>query len=592
MKKSTAALAMLIYLLLFWATAFADVSVTLKMDRVEATLVDTVQMQVSVSGTRAGNAAPVLKGMESFQVTQGGTSSRVEIVNGSVSSSVDFTYFIQPQKTGTFTIGPAEIEVDGRKLSSNTVTLDVTKASQSSGAGTGTGPVFIEASISTDDIYVEEQSIYTIKLYHRVDVDELSLKLPEVAHVSFKQLGQPHNYQTVYAGVSYAVMEVRYALLASKAGGFVIGPSRMNMIVPQAGGRSMFNNFFNDPFFKDPFSSFSSGRPLHLSTRPIDLTVHDLPQKDKPADFSGLVGDFKMTSQLEPARLKAGESATLTIRVSGRGNTTRIPDIDFPELSFAQVYGDQPVLESTSNGHGIGGTKTMKWALVPEKEGRFEIPEFMLSFFNPDTHTYHTLRTPRQALTVLPGKKQEVAVFNASSHIGKNHQEPLKRKIQQIGEDILPIHTAAKDLSVPFRTLASGWRFWPTLFGPVIVYLLLLAGSNLRNRSRQGLKRSRAKNAFRKFKKRYQAVQNDGAGILDAFTAYLNDKLNLCIGTLTADDMVRFLGKQHVNGEVVNKIRQNIEMIESAVYAGNDVKKANMADDFLKLVKALEKEIR
>ena len=149
-------------------------------------------MEIRVSGSRKSDEPPVLKGLESFLVTTGGTSSRVEIINGKVNSGVDYTYFIQPQKTGTFKIGPIRVTVDGKTFESETQSLVVRAASQS--GGSDPGPVFVKASVSSQDIYVDEQVIYTLKLYYRVNVGNLSLSLPEMEYVSFQQLGRPLEY--------------------------------------------------------------------------------------------------------------------------------------------------------------------------------------------------------------------------------------------------------------------------------------------------------------------------------------------------------------------------------------------------------------
>ena len=85
--------------------ACAKVSVSLRLDRSEATLADSIRMVVSVSGTRDSDLEPTLQGLEPFTVTVGGTSSRLEIINGQVNAGVDYTYFLQPKKTGSFQIG-------------------------------------------------------------------------------------------------------------------------------------------------------------------------------------------------------------------------------------------------------------------------------------------------------------------------------------------------------------------------------------------------------------------------------------------------------------------------------------------------------
>lgn len=584
MKKIAATMVLILSCLLVPTPGAAEVGVTLRLERTEATPADTVRMQVSVSGTRNGDQAPVIRGLESFQVTRGGTSSRVQIINGEMNAGIDYSYFIQPRKTGTFTIGPAEVEVNGTKLQSNVVTLEVREVSQQTGRDRGT--VFVESSLSSDDVYTEEQTIYTIKLFYRVGVDNLSLDLPEIAHVTFKQLGRPGEYQTSVEGKTYGVVEIRYALVASRAGSYAIGPATMKMTVRQRGGRSRFDDFFRDPF------AGSSGRPVTVGTAPVELTVHGLPPAGRPADFSGLVGDFRVESTLEPAELKAGESATLTIRVSGRGNARRIPDITLPEMPFARTYCDQPVLETTEDNDGIGGTKTMKWALVPEEAGTYRVPPVTLSFFNPDTERYSTLKTPAYTLSVSPGEKPGVTSFQVAPGAGKPAGESAKQEVRQVGRDILPIHTAAGNLAVPFRGLATGWRFWLCVFGPLLVYLAFLGGMRVYTRSPEHLSQLRSRNAYRSLQKRCHRRGTGGTDLIDAVTEYLNDRFGLSIGVLTADDAMRVLQEQGAHTDTADHIRLIIQRLERSVYAGEDLRDTGAAQELLKLVKKLEKEIR
>lgn len=584
MKKVVAGIVFILLSLLFSSWVGAEVSVTLSLDRVEATLEDSVRMEVSVSGSRDSDATPLLNGLGDFMVTEGGRASRVEIINGKINSGITYTYFIQPRKTGTFKIGPVSIKKDGRTLKSNIAMLTVKASSQQSGHDRK--PVFLEALISSHDIYVEQQALYTLKLYRRVNVDNLSLNLPEMEHIVFKQLGRPNEYQTTYAGEAYQVLEIRYALLTSKEGDYAIDPCKMNMTVRYQRRRSSFEDFFNDPFF----SSFS-GRAMTVASKPLELKVLALPEDGKPADFSGLVGNFQVKSRLEPASLKAGESATLTVQVSGRGNINQIPDIDLPEMPFARIYRDQPVLKTEQDAHGIKGTKTMKWAIVPEKAGKVETPVLSLSFFNPDTKKYNALHTPVHTLSVLPGETQKIAAFQSSPGAGKTAKSPIKKEIQQIGEDILPIHTSANALSVPYRTLSTGWCFRLVLIGPLLIYLMLLGGLKLRNQSPERMALSKSRNAFKTLTKRCRQDQPCCADLIDVFKNYLNDRFGLSIGALTADDAARLLQDKGVEPETAKKMRSLIRRLENAVYAGEDLQNTDAANDLIELVKTLEKEI-
>ena len=588
MKKIAATIGFIILAALYPSLSSADVNVALQLERTEASLVDTIQMEVRVSGVRNSDTTPILHGLEAFLVRSGGTSSRIEIINGKVSAGLTYTYFIQPQKTGTFEIGPAEINVDGEKMDSNTVKLVVKAAAERN--GTDRTPVFLEASIASPDVYVEEQVLYILKLYRRVNVNNLTLSLPQLEHIAFKQLGKPRDYQATVAGSTYYVLEVRYSLSASKEGAYLIGPSKMNMTVRGRRSQSLLDDFFKDSFSHSPFSTFSSGRPLTVAADPLELNVLALPQEERPTDFSGLVGSFRMESNLQPSRLRAGESATLTVQINGKGNINRIPDIDLPELPFARSYNDQPLLETQSDEQGIGGRKTMKWALVPQKTGQFEIPSLRLSFFNPDTEKYDVLQTSVHTLSVLPGTNQASAAVQTSPSIAATAETSVKKEIQKIGNDILPIHMSAGDLSVPYKALSRGWLFWLVLFGPFSSYLLLWGGTKLRRRSPQRTARSRSKNAFRKFSKQCRQDIAGCADLMDAFRDYLNGRFNLSIGTLTPDETEKLLREKGVATDTADQIRTLIQRLENAVYAGDDTKPLDATNDLLGLVKTLEKE--
>jgi hypothetical protein len=321
----------------------------------------------------------------------------------------------------------------------------------------------------------------------------------------------------------------------------------------------------------------------------VELNVRALPEEKRPADFSGLVGNFLMESSLQPTRLKAGESATLTLQVSGKGNINRIPDIDLPELPFVRTYGDQPLLETEQDDQGIGGRKTMKWALVPQKAGRFEIPVQKLSFFNPDTENYEILHTSPHTLSVLPGTTPAPAAVQTSTSVATTDEASVKKEIQQIGMDILPIHMSAGNLSIPYQALSTGWLFWVVLFGPFSIYLMLLGGIRLARRSPARMARFRSKNAFRQLSQRCRQNTISCADLIDAFRDYLNGRFNLSIGTLTPDEAEKLLQARGVATDTAKKIRTLIQRLESAVYAGNDGNPVDATTDLLRLAKTLEK---
>jgi len=557
--------------------------VTLKLDRPEATLLDSITMVVSVSGTRKSDTQPTIKGLEAFNVRTGGTSSRIEIINGKVNAGVDYTYALQPKKTGTFTIGPAEVKVKGKTIKSNTATLTIVKSIQS--PDVDRGPLFLSAALSPKQIFVEEQAIYTLKLFRQTRVGDISLGLPEAEHLTLKQLGKPVEYQSVYNGQSYQVLEVRYALISSREGIYGIRPSRMSMTVFQSRRKSS-RSLFDDPFF-----SFSSGRPVTIASEPLELNVLPLPQKGRPTDFSRLVGNYKIKSHLEPSKIRAGESATMTVLLSGRGNIKRIPDLKLPELEKIKVYADQPVLMEETDSKGLAGSKTMKWALVPEKEGEYQIPSLSISFFDTTGKQYRVIKSPVLSLSVLPVEKAHVSV---SQDVLKGHKTggPGKQEVKELGHDILPVHTSIKDLHSGPRSDIGGLVFWLILIIPLFAYASTFLIQKFYRKTTVSVAAARARKAAKALTQQCRKGELSSNDLTSSIRRYLNERFDLSLGSLTPDEAVDIVLSRGVKATTAERLRTALQELEDAIYTGKGQETCDMGGDIPKLIKQIEKEIR
>ena len=583
MNRITLLLVSIFLFLLSPCPADAHISINLRLDRNEATLMDSITMLVKLSGVRESDSKPILNGLESFDVTRAGTSSRFEIINGKVNSGIDYTYLLRPKKTGTFKVGPAEIKVKGKTFRSNAETLKIVEPARSSDANRG--PLFLRAALSSKKVYVEEQAIYTLKLYCQKRVGDLSLNLPETEHLTFKQLGNPAEYQGVYNGESYKILEVRYSLTASEEGIYAIRPSRMNMTVFESRRRSP-RSLFDDPLF-----SMSSRRPMTLDSEPLELEVAPLPHKGRPAGFSGLVGTFEIESRLEPSRIKAGGSATLTVFLKGRGNIKRMPDLKMSDLDQIKVYADQPVLEKKTDSKGLTGSKTMKWALVPEKEGKYRVPPLAVSFFDIAGHKYRTIKTRPHSLDVLPG--EAVQVRASSGHEKEQAAEgTAKKAVKEIGHDILPVHTSVKGIDRVSHWRPGGVAFYGVLLFPLLVYGGTLCGLKIGRKSTASMNAAKAKRAAKGFIRQCRQgdlVSND---LISFITGYFNDRFGLSLGSLTPDEAAGILESRGVSVETTGKMRHVMQALEDAIYTGKGHDSCEIGEDIPKLIRQMEKEIR
>ncbi|HUU40633.1 MAG TPA: BatD family protein, partial [Desulfatiglandales bacterium] len=566
----------------------AEVSLSLNLNRDEATVMDSVTMVLNVSGAKDSDSKPVLHGVEDFIVTEGGTSSRIEIINGQINAGVEYTYFLQPNKTGAFKIGPAEVTVKGKTFKSNIETLTVVKPGKSEGADRGS--LFLIAELSSKEVYVEEQVIYTLKFYRQSKVRDVSLSLPETEHFTLKQLGDPIEYQSTYNGQPYQVSEVRFLIASPKEGDYLIGSARVNLSIIQPGGRSP-RSLLDDPFFRDPFFSLNIGHPMTLTGDPLEFSVLPLPEAGRPADFSGLVGDFNMESKLEPTTVKAGESATLTILVSGLGNVNRIPDLKLPELSKAKIYGDQPVLKVENDKKGVKGSKTMKWALVPEKEGLMQIPPLMLSFFDTKSHQYRRIMTSPHSLSVLPSEKEDLKVSEGGIKEGRA-EGPSKQEIKELGHDILPVHTSLQGFTSPYPARPDGLNFWLIFLMPFLIYATAFAAIKFRKKSIQALPSIKSKKAAGIFIKECRRGKLNSRELILLTRDYLNNRFNMSLGALTPDEAFEILNSKGVSPDTTKKLHDILKRLDDTVYTGRGYEPCGAGKDIPKLIKQIEKEIR
>ena len=560
----------------------AEVSVELRLDRHEATTADSIRMVVSVSGTRDSDLRPQIAGIESFHLTSRGTSSRIQIINGKVDAGVDYTYFIHPKRTGSFQIGPASVRADRKTYNSNTVSLKI--AEKARVTGIDRGPLFLTAQVSSTKIYVEQQVIYTLKFYRRVKVSDLSLSLSDMEHIVYKQLGKPLEYESVYNGKRYQVVEVSHAVIASKDGDYSIEPARMTMTVYESSRRSG-HSFFDDPFF-------SSGRPVTLAGETLKLHVMPLPKAGRPTDFSGLIGDFEIGSALSPSQIKEGESATLTVVVSGRGNVKRIPDLTIPEIEHVKVYADQPELELDTDRKGLIGSKTMKWAFVPESKGDYKIPPVSVSFFNTARGQYEVLKTLPLSLSVLPGEKdRQIASIDIMK--GETAQKSAKEGIKTIGYDIFPVHASIKLMDKGLQTRSIRLMLFAALPAPFLVYVAVFSWLRLKSRSKKAFALTKARKAAKTFMKNCEKGKLVPADLHGAIRSYLNDRFGLTLGSITPQEALEILVSRGVKLDTAEKTKSVLHGLEDAIYTGSKKNETyETHGDISDLVRQIEKEIK
>ncbi|MCB0309272.1 MAG: BatD family protein, partial [Bdellovibrionales bacterium] len=226
----------------FVGTVFSQ-SVTLSVDQNTITLGESLSLQVKVAGSR-DSTEPVISNMDNFEIESSGTSSQIQIINGTTTVSKVFQYMATPKKEGVFQIGPAVIEVSGVKFQSRAVNITVSK----SPTHQKDAPYRVKAFVDNSSPFVHEQIVYVFQFLTRVQLANAKLDAPKFSDFWKEDLGKEREYQMTDQGISWSVTEVRYALFPNRAGILKIEPTVLSAaVVIRSNRQSLFDSFFDDP---------------------------------------------------------------------------------------------------------------------------------------------------------------------------------------------------------------------------------------------------------------------------------------------------------------------------------------------------------
>jgi hypothetical protein len=559
-----------------------DIKVLATVDRNQITLEDSLKLSITIQGTQ-NTPPPELPSLPDFRVTTSGTSSSTQIVNFKRSVSITHRYRLTPMNTGQFKIGSARIRANSKIYATQPITVVVKKPTVQNQSVDKS--VFIETNVSKRTAYVGEQLIYSFKLFHRIEAKNLDLSMPfGASYFQKEELGKAKGYQSIINGIQYQVQEISVALFPIKPGKAEIPPAMLDLDIYHR-TRSNRRGFFNDPFFGQGI------RAEHkvLRAKPLSVEILALPEKDKPIGFKNIIGQFNIQANLGKKDLEVGDTTTLTITVSGKGN---IRGVAFPEPDLDRqfkVYPDQPEFKQTVAANQITGQKIFKFALVPLTSGEVTLPAFTLDYFDPEIKDYRQVKTRSITLTIHPSSAEETLNHVQSNSINNTLTKP---EIEILAQDILPLHTQLNDFQNVNSNIGTS-----TLIGIVSPTLLfVIAAIFIRQQ-----KRLTTDVAFYRNQKAYKTASqklenlahNQNAeskefvsALSEILREYIGDKLNMQGKAITAAEVEQKLKESDYQFNAANNTRKLLEKCEAFQYtpvsSGNNLELLNESHAIIK----------
>jgi len=572
-----------------------EIGLTARVDENEISLEEHIQLSLTVNGVM--NAPePQLPPLPDFRIRSSSTSSSTQIINGQIKVSVTYIYQLIPLKTGSFIIEPAILKLAGVTYQTKPIAITVSYPDPNS--PTTKSPAYVETFISNANPYVNEQVIYTFRLYRRVEAKNLDLKMAyEDSKFRKQSMGDAKIYSRTINGVQYKVHELSAALYPIHAGKVEIPPAILKLDLidrsRNSRGRNPFSSFFDDSFFG------SRATLVHktLRSQPIPVKVRPLPKEGRPRNFANIVGDLTISANIGKKELEVGDTTTLTVTVKGPGSVKDL-SLSLPEMEEQfKIYPDQPESQLSVRENTLNGEKVFKFALVPLKEGYKTIPSIAFSYFDPATKKYLTLETIPIALTILPAHDKE------NLNIAESFQSKVpgsKNSVQILGEDILPIHTQLSDFENNLLSESNYFLFAGGMVVPPVLFFLFTGYVRYNQRLRYDTAFVRNRKAFKLANQKLKLLSASAESnprefvkqLSAIFREYIGNKLNLQGKAITSLEVERKLMDRHYPQEQAAITRTLLEKYESLQYAPPNDSKNNecLMDESLNLLNQLEKQ--
>lgn len=516
-------------------------------------------------------AGPYTSSESSFQMVNGHTSS---------SSSITYTYTLYAAKSGVYNIPAAHARVGGKQISSRPAKVTVVGSAQGRGnnspkmheddnyqphmkaAGSAISgrDLFIKVSANKKKVYEQEPILLTYKVYTLVDLTQLEGKMPELTGFHTQEIPLPQqksfHIERVNGKPYRTVTWSQYVMYPQMTGKMEIPSITFKGIVIQQ-NRSV-----------DPFEAFFNGGSGYVEVKrnivAPSIKIDVLPLPHKPANFSGGVGKFNISAQLNKNELKAGDPLSLRIVVGGIGNLKLIkqPVVNFPK--DWDKYDPKVTDKTKLTSNGLEGNMIYDILAVPRNQGHYTIPPVELTYYDTSLNQYKTIKTQSFEIEVAKGDGSRSSVVDYSKDQPK---------------DIKDIKKGEAELHSVDNFFFGSVGYLMSLLIPFAAFVALLVIFRKRAIDNADLVKMKGKKANKIATKRLrQANKLMLAGqtnefydeVLRALWGYVGDKLNMPAEKLSRENISEKLQSHNVDDNTISKFLSAIDDCEMMRFAPGD----------------------
>ncbi|MED5425237.1 MAG: BatD family protein, partial [Pseudomonadota bacterium] len=343
---------------------------------------EAIRLTVTADGSAdrdAFDSSPLLK---DFVVGRTSVSSQTSIVNFDTKRTTVWTTTLFPRKEGTFTI--PSLTIEGK--STKPIQVKVIPVQEQSNVARD---YFVTTDIDVKEAYLNQQLLYTVKLFLSSNIERGSLQAPEMQNAEITQLGEDKQYTDIVNGRRYQIIERQFAVVPQASGEFTLRGPIFTGEVMAANTNQRFG-FFN--------------RTQQINRVGPDITVNIKPIP-QGIDYPWLPSEMVRVDEEWPQgdSFVAGEPVTRIVTLTALGVVEeQLPDIpEFYPPNF-KLYPDQSNTTTVEKDQSLISQRQTSLAIIPTQPGNFVLPEITIPWFNTLTQQTEYSTIPARSITVAP----------------------------------------------------------------------------------------------------------------------------------------------------------------------------------------------
>jgi len=354
------------------------------------------------------NGTPTVPRVNGVSLELAGQSQSTEIVNFNVTRRVLLTYVARPTQRGTVDIPPFDIPTDKGNVRVPAASFTVGDATLGNSGATLDSVIQARLNPPAEPVWAGEvfPLTYTLSIVRRFSAQLASNVEWSSAPLSVEDWSKPEMGELNSGGEVRNVATYRTRALARTPGPLALSPAQQ--LVNVQTGTSAFG-LFSRPTMEQ----------FAITTPAAGLTVKALPSP-APADFTGAVGEFTLTSKIVPTTAAPGEPITWTLELAGTGNWPDLGGLPARDASRDFRVVQPQAKRTTKEGTLFEATLTEDVVLIPTQPGTYRLGPVRWSYFDPKAGEYRTLTTETVTVTIAPAS---AAVAAGSGAAGSSARE-------------------------------------------------------------------------------------------------------------------------------------------------------------------------